>query len=153
MFAVCVAVQNCDRQALCPWRLLSGFASLQSRSCAAIVARNPKLPALEFYTEGAAAVAAYNWVKGYTDSGLTVTGTVRYYNRNVKVKSKTSAAIGYCADETKGYDKVVKTGKLKGTTASENSYVAYVGNLSLNKDGIWELTDLVGTRGAASCQP
>ncbi|MEV7390968.1 MULTISPECIES: hypothetical protein [unclassified Streptomyces] len=120
---------------------------------AAIVARNPKLPALEFYTEGAAAVAAYNWVKGYTDSGLTVTGTVRYYNRSVKVKSKTSAAIGYCADETKGYDKVVKTGKLKGTTASKNSYVAYVGNLSLNKDGIWELTDLVGTRGAASCQP
>ncbi|MGW0823025.1 hypothetical protein [Streptomyces sp. NPDC002845] len=120
---------------------------------AAIVAQNPRLPALEFYTEGEAAAAAYEWVKGYTDAGLTITGTVRYYDRNVKVNSKDSAAIGYCADETKGYDKVIKTGEVKETKASKNSYVAYTGQVSLNKDGVWEITKISSARGAAACQP
>jgi hypothetical protein len=120
---------------------------------AAIVAGDPKLPALAFYTEGEAAAGAYQWVKGYVDSGLTITGTVRYFNRNVQVKSKDSAAIGYCADETKGYDEVIKTGKLQGSKASKDDYVAYTGQMSLNKDGIWELTKISSTRGAAACQP
>jgi hypothetical protein len=120
---------------------------------AAIIARDPKLPALELYTDGEGAAAAYEWVKGYVDAGLTITGTVRYFDRKVKVKSKNSAAVGYCADESKGYDKVIKTGKLKGTEVSKSSYVAYTAQVSLNKDGIWELTKISGTRGAAACQP
>ncbi|MBC9728825.1 hypothetical protein [Streptomyces sp. TRM68367] len=120
---------------------------------AAIVAGDPKLPALGFYTEGEAAAAAHEWVKGYVDDGLTITGTVRYFDRNVQVKSRDSATIGYCADETKGYDKVIKTSKLKGTKASKDSYVAYTGQMRLNKDGIWELTKITSTRGAAACQP
>lgn len=120
---------------------------------AAIIARNPRLPALEFYTEGEGAAAAYEWVKGYVDGGLTITGSVRFFDRNVKVKSKNSASIGYCADESKGYDKVIKTDKLKGTEVSKNSYVAYTASVGLNKDGVWELTEISGTRGAAACQP
>ncbi|MDT9697176.1 hypothetical protein [Streptomyces sp. P17] len=120
---------------------------------AAIIAGDPRLPSLEFYTEGEGAAAAYEWVKGYVDGGLTITGSVRYFNRNVKVKSKDSASIGYCADESKGYDKVIKTGKLKGTEVTKNSYVAYTAQVNLNKDGVWELTKISGARGAAVCQP
>ncbi|MFE1035013.1 hypothetical protein ACFW40_24345 [Streptomyces sp. NPDC058807] len=119
---------------------------------AAIVAGDPEFPALEFYTEGEAAAAAHDWVKGYVDGGLAITGTVRYYDRKVEVNSENSAAIGYCADESKAYDKVIKTGEVKRTVASENSYVAYTGQLRLNDDGVWETTKLVATRGASACQ-
>ncbi|MFJ9708177.1 hypothetical protein [Streptomyces sp. NPDC101234] len=121
---------------------------------AAIAAGNPKLPALEFYTEGEGAVAAYQWVKAFVDAGRTTTGTFRYFDRNVKVKSKTSAAIGYCSDETKGFSKVIKTGEIKGgSVASKDNYVAYVAGLTLNKDGVWQLVKISSTRGAAACQP
>ncbi|MER7777400.1 hypothetical protein ABTZ21_20800 [Streptomyces sp. NPDC096191] len=120
---------------------------------AAIVAQDPRLPALEFYTEGEGAAAAEKWVQGFKDAGWTVTGTTRYFDRAVKVKSETSAAIGYCADESKAYSKVVKTGELTGTKVSKNSYVAYSVEVAKNKQGVWELVKIASTRGATGCQP
>ncbi|MFF4275932.1 hypothetical protein [Streptomyces sp. NPDC001536] len=120
---------------------------------AAIIAQNPRLPALEFYTEGEGAASAEQWVKGFKDAGWTVTGTTRYFNRAVKVKSETSAAIGYCADESKAYSKVIKTGELKGTEVTKDSYVAYNAQVIKNKQGIWELVKITSVRGAAGCQP
>ncbi|MFJ5276933.1 hypothetical protein [Streptomyces parvulus] len=120
---------------------------------AAIVAQNPRLPALEFYTEGEGAVAAEKWVQGFKDAGWTVTGTTRYFDRAVKVKSENSAAIGYCADESKAYSKVIKTGELTGTKVSKDSYVAYSVQVAKNKQGVWELVKIASTRGATGCQP
>ncbi|MFC8066251.1 hypothetical protein [Streptomyces sp. NPDC057293] len=120
---------------------------------AAIVAQDPRLPALEFYTEGEGAAAAEKWVQGFKDAGWTVTGTTRYFDRAVKVKSATSAAIGYCADESKAYSKVVKTGELTGTKVSKNSYVAYSVEVAKNKQGVWELVKIASARGATGCQP
>jgi len=120
---------------------------------AAIVAQNPRLPSLEFYTEGEGAVAAQQWVQQFKDAGWTVTGTVRFFNRTVKVKSETSAAIGYCGDESKGYSKVIKTGEIKGTKVTKDSYVAYSAQMTKNKQGIWELVKITSVRGAAGCQP
>lgn len=120
---------------------------------AAIVAQNPRLSALEFYTEGEGAAAAQQWVQGFKDAGWTVTGTTRYFDRAVKVNSRTSASIGYCADESKAYSKVIKTGKLKGTKVDKDSYVAYGAQVNKNKQGVWELVKITSTRGAAACQP
>ncbi|MGW8743242.1 hypothetical protein [Streptomyces sp. NPDC055794] len=120
---------------------------------AAIVAQDPRLPALEFYTEGEGAVAAEKWVQGFKDAGWTVTGTTRYFDRAVKVKSGTSAAIGYCADESKAYSKVIKTGELTGTKVSKDSYVAYSVEVAKNKQGVWELVKITSARGATGCQP
>ncbi|WP_223125462.1 hypothetical protein [Streptomyces sp. TRM68367] len=120
---------------------------------AAIVAQNPRLPALEFYTEGEGAAAAEKWVQQFKDVGWTVTGTVRFFNRAVKVKSQTGAAIGYCGDESKGYSKVIKTNELKGTEVTKDSYVAYNVQVSKNKQGVWELVKITSTRGAEGCQP
>ncbi|WP_033328309.1 lipoprotein [Streptomyces yerevanensis] len=120
---------------------------------AAIVAQNPRLPALEFYTEGEGAVAANEWVQGYKDAGTTVTGSVRYFDRDVKMKSKNSAVIGYCADESKGYNKVIKTGEIKKTKVTKDSYVAYSAQVTKNKQGVWELMKITSARGAAGCQP
>lgn len=120
---------------------------------AAIVAGDPQLPALTFYTEGEAAVAAEEWVNSFKEAGWTVSGTVRYFDRKVAVRSNGSASISYCADESKGFSKVIKTGELKGTKASKNSYIAYGAQVRKNKEGVWELVKMSSTRGAAVCLP
>lgn len=120
---------------------------------AAIVAQNPRLPALEFYTEGEGAVAAEQWVKAFTDAGWTVTGTVDYFDRQVNVSSEDSASLTYCGDEAKGFSKVIKTGEVKKTPASKDSYVAYGVQVRKNKAGVWELVKITSTRGADRCQP
>ncbi|MGX1911922.1 hypothetical protein ACWIID_24110 [Streptomyces phaeochromogenes] len=98
-------------------------------------------------------MAAQKWVQGFKDAGWTVTGTTRYFDRAVTVKSKTSAAIGYCADESKAFSKVIKTGELKGTKVTKDSYVAYSAQVTKNKQGVWELLKITSARGAAGCQP
>ncbi|NEC87641.1 hypothetical protein [Streptomyces sp. SID12501] len=120
---------------------------------AAIVAQNPRLPALEFYTEGEGAVAAQQWVKAFTDAKWTVTGTVRYFDRQVTISSKESASLTYCADESKGFSKVIKTNEIKKTPVSKDSYVAYGVQVQKNKDGVWETLKIQSTRGADGCQP
>ncbi|MFD5538214.1 hypothetical protein ACFWIJ_10270 [Streptomyces sp. NPDC127079] len=120
---------------------------------AAIGAQNPRLPALEYYTEGEGAAAAQQWVKSFVDAGLTVTGTVRYYDRQVTVESNTKASLTYCGDESKGYNKVIKTGVVKKTKTTKNSYVVYGVRVEKNAKGVWELVKIASTRGADKCQP
>ncbi|KAF4405083.1 hypothetical protein [Streptomyces lycii] len=119
---------------------------------AAIVAGEPRLPALEFYTEGEAAAAAQEWVQSFIDEGWTITGLVEYYDRRVSISSGTSASISYCADESKAFNKVIKTGEVQKTKPSKNSYIAYNSVLKKNKDGVWETVKMHSRRGADSCQ-
>ncbi|MGW1713045.1 hypothetical protein [Streptomyces sp. NPDC002156] len=120
---------------------------------AAIVAQNPRLPALEFYTEGEGAVAAEQWVKAFADAGWTVTGAVNYYDRQVNVSSEYSASLSYCGDEGKGFSKVIKTGEVKRTPVSKDSYVAYGVQVRKSEAGVWEMVKITSTRGADKCQP
>ncbi|MER5381525.1 hypothetical protein ABT040_14760 [Streptomyces sp. NPDC002688] len=133
--------------------ILKDNADLIRALNAAIDAQNPRLPALEFYTEGEGAVAAQQWVQSFKSAGWTVTGTVRYFDRQVTVKSQDSASLSYCADESKGFSKVIKTSKVKKTKTTKNSYVAYGVQVEKNKQGVWELVKIVSTRGADRCQP
>ncbi|MFG2023026.1 hypothetical protein [Streptomyces sp. NPDC048825] len=98
-------------------------------------------------------MAAEEWVKAFADVGWTITGTVRYFDRQVTVRSKDSASLTYCADESKGFSKVIKTNEVKGTKVTKNSYVAYGARVEKNADGVWELMEINSTRGAAKCQP
>ncbi|MCX5422844.1 hypothetical protein [Streptomyces sp. NBC_00078] len=120
---------------------------------AAITAQNPRLPALEYYTEGEGAASAQQWVQSFKDAGLTVTGTVRYFDRHVSVESKNTASLTYCGDESKGYTKVVKTNKVKKSKADKNSYVSYGVKVEKNANGVWEMVKIISVRGAAKCQP
>ncbi|MFD5633879.1 hypothetical protein ACFWJM_07005 [Streptomyces sp. NPDC127077] len=133
--------------------ILKDNAELIRALNAAIDAQNPRLPALEFYTEGEGAVAAQQWVQSFKSAKWTVTGAVRYFDRQVTVRSKDSASLSYCADESKGYSKVIKTGEVKKTKTTKNSYVAYGVQVEKNKQGVWELVKINSTRGADRCQP
>ncbi|MEU0058835.1 hypothetical protein [Streptomyces sp. NPDC006334] len=133
--------------------ILADNAQLLRALNAAIVAQNPRLPALEYYTEGEGAVAAQDWVQSFKKVGWTVTGTVRYFDRQVNVESTNKASLSYCGDESKGFNKVIKTGKVKKTEATKDSYVAYGVQVAKNDKGVWQLVKISSTRGVERCQP
>jgi len=133
--------------------VLKDNAELVRALDAAIVAQNPRLPALEFYTEGEGAVSAERWVKAFSDAGWTITGSVRYFDRQVTVNSKNTASLSYCADESKAFSKVIKTEEIKKTKVTKKSYVAYGAQVEKNNEGVWELMKISSTRGADRCQP
>jgi hypothetical protein len=120
---------------------------------AAITGTDPKGEALGFYNTGKALEAAVSWVNAFEKAGATITGEVRYYDRKVTLKNDTSATLTFCADESKGFSKDKKTGKIAKTPVTKNSYVQYNTRLDKNPDGVWQTSQIISTRGAERCQP
>ncbi|MEU7212944.1 hypothetical protein AB0B06_31600 [Streptomyces sp. NPDC044989] len=120
---------------------------------AAITGTDPEGKALGFYNTGKALEAAVSWVGQFEKANATVTGQVRYFDRNVTLQGKTSAVLTFCADESKGFSKDKKTGKVAKTPVTKNSYVHYNTRLDKNADGVWQTSQIISTRGAAQCQP
>ncbi|CAL9475573.1 hypothetical protein SUDANB21_03962 [Streptomyces sp. enrichment culture] len=118
---------------------------------AAIVAADPESEALRFYYKGEALAGAATWVKGYVDEGRSITGTVRFYAPDLVMVDKDTAALAYCADESKASDKDRKTGKADRTPVTKDSYVAYNSRLEKGEDGIWRTAVLESERGNAKC--
>ncbi len=101
----------------------------------AIGKQNPKSEAVAFYSKDSAYLGSVEWISGFVKDGVTVTGTVRYFDRKVSFSKDGSAGLVYCADESKGYTKDVKTGKVNVTEASKDSYVLYNDRLRKNDKG------------------
>jgi hypothetical protein len=120
---------------------------------ASITGTDPKGEAVSYYNTGKALEAAVTWVGEFKDAGLTLTGRVRYYDRRVTLKDKTTATLSFCADESKGYSKKKANGKINKTPATKNSYVLYNTQLAKNSGGTWQTSQIISTRGAAQCQP
>ncbi|KUN01553.1 hypothetical protein AQI95_31720 [Streptomyces yokosukanensis] len=120
---------------------------------AAIAGTDPKGEAVAYYNTGKALEAALSWVAQFQKADATVTGEVRYYDRKVALKSKTSATLIFCGDESKGFSKDKKTHKIAKTPVTKNSYVLYNTRLDKNSDGVWQTSQIISVRGAAQCQP
>ncbi|MFF1712999.1 hypothetical protein [Streptomyces sp. NPDC058268] len=120
---------------------------------AAITGTDPKGEAVGYYNTGKALEAAVTWVGKFKDADLSMTGDVRYYDRQVTLKDKKTATLSFCADEGKGYTKKKKTGKVDKTPVTKNSYVSYNTQLVKNDNGTWQTSQIISTRGAAQCQP
>jgi hypothetical protein len=120
---------------------------------AAITGTDPKGEALAYYNTGKALEAALSWVAQFKDAGATLTGEARYYDRKVTLKNEKSAALTFCADESKGFSKDKKTKEIAKTPVTKNSYVLYNTRLDKNSDGVWQTSQIISTRGAAQCQP
>ncbi|MFD5567096.1 hypothetical protein [Streptomyces cadmiisoli] len=120
---------------------------------AAITGTDPKGEALGYYNTGKALEAALSWVDQFEKAGASITGEVRYFDRKVTLKNETSANVVFCADESKGFSKDKKTGKVAETPVTKNSYVLYNTRLDKNSEGVWQTSQIVSTRGAAQCQP
>jgi hypothetical protein len=120
---------------------------------AAITAGDPDSTALKFYYADEALVDAVQWVQGYKNDGKSITGKTRYFNPDLEVFDKDTAALAYCSDESKAYDKDRKTNKADETTVTKNSYVTYNARVQMNEQGIWQTTSLLSERGNAKCAP
>ncbi|MGI3201850.1 hypothetical protein ACRJ4W_32465 [Streptomyces sp. GLT-R25] len=120
---------------------------------ASITAGEPDSEAIKFYYKGDALIDAVEWVQGYKKDGKSITGTTRYFNPEIKIADKDTAAVAYCSDESKAYDKDRKTDKADKTTVTKNSYVTYSARVQKNDQGVWQTTSLLSERGNAKCAP
>ncbi|MFD4604888.1 hypothetical protein ACFWPQ_43600 [Streptomyces sp. NPDC058464] len=109
--------------------------------------------ALAFYNADKALGAAITYVQGYIDKGDTWIGKTRYFDRKVTLSGAKDAYVTYCSDESKSFLKNKKTGKVKNTPTTADSYVLYHTKLTKNSKGVWQTTDIVSNRGDKACQP
>ncbi|MET8182227.1 hypothetical protein [Streptomyces sp. NPDC005336] len=106
-----------------------------------------------FYTEGTAAAGTQQYIQQYIDHKARTTGLTRFYNENVTVKDDGTASLVYCGDQSKAYNKDLKTGKTDVTPVTKNSYVIYASVLRKNKNGVWVTERMTSQRGSSKCQP
>ena len=117
----------------------------------AIVKGDASAPGLSFYYRDKALSGAVEWVQEYEKAGLSFTGTTRYYDPKVTLSGSTSATVVYCADESKGFNKDRKTGKVDRTPSDESPYVLYNTRLEKSEKGVWQTTVLISKRGDKTC--
>lgn len=119
----------------------------------AINARSLQRPAFGYYNAADAALSAAKWVQGFFDSGITWTGKVRYYDRKITSLKNNVATLTYCSDESKSYNKDLKTGKKSGEVAnSADSLVFYNTRLKKDNEGVWQTTNVFSQRASKRCQ-
>ncbi|OWA15965.1 hypothetical protein B9W64_15145 [Streptomyces sp. CS159] len=131
--------------------VLADAARAQTAMNHAITEGETDTPGLTFYYEGKALTTSVKWVQKWLDTGLTYTGTTRYFAPKVELFDKKSAGVSFCADETMAYNKNRKTGKVDKTPATNDSYVLYNTRLEKNEQGIWQTTDGTSVRGSDTC--
>lgn len=119
----------------------------------AIDARSLERPSFGFYSTGEAARSAAVWVQGFLDDGISWAGTVRYYDHEIALQGGSKATLSYCADESKAYNKDLKTGKTSGEVADPvDSLVFYTTQLQKSPKGVWQTVDVHSKRGASQCK-
>ncbi|MER6750228.1 hypothetical protein [Streptomyces fungicidicus] len=119
----------------------------------AIAEQDPLHEAYRFYSEGTAAAGSEKYIKEFVDHQARTTGLTRYYNEDVTVHDDGTAALVYCEDQSKAYNKFLKTGKTDVTPVTKDAYVIYASTLRKNKSGVWVTERLTSQRGSAKCQP
>ncbi|MEV0252696.1 hypothetical protein AB0H82_00225 [Streptomyces sp. NPDC050732] len=115
--------------------------------------QDPKSEAVRYYSKGAGLLGTIEWSGNFIKNDLTLAGTVRFTDREVKFSKDGSAGLTYCSDESKGFTKDRKTGKKNVTPAGKDSYIRYNDRLRKNADGVWQLTNSTSEMGSALCQP
>ncbi|MEV8595893.1 hypothetical protein [Streptomyces sp. NPDC052012] len=109
--------------------------------------------ALGFYNTEKALSGSITYVLGYIKKNHTWVGETRYFDYKVNLTGDSDAYVTYCSDESKSFIKEKKTGKVKNTPTTKDSYVLYNTKLKKNADGVWQTTDVASNRGSKACQP
>ncbi|MEU1168591.1 hypothetical protein ABZ372_54080 [Streptomyces sp. NPDC005921] len=118
----------------------------------AILRGDTGAPTLSFYYRDKALSGAVAWIQAYLDADLSFTGTTRYYDPKVTLATGgTTATVRYCSDESKGFNKNRKTGKVDRTSSDQSPYVLYDTRVEKNGSGVWQTTVLTSHRGATAC--
>ncbi|UOB10523.1 hypothetical protein MQE23_16240 [Streptomyces sp. HP-A2021] len=119
----------------------------------AIAKQEPLDKAYRLYSEGTAAAGSQEYIQEFVDHKARTTGLTRYYNERVDLKGDGTAALVYCEDQSKAFNKFLETGKTDVTPVTKDSYVAYAGTLRKNDNGVWVTERLISERGSEKCRP
>ncbi|MEW2450677.1 hypothetical protein AB0896_24490 [Streptomyces parvulus] len=133
--------------------VLSDVAQTVNAVDDAIIRGNADSATVAYYRQGNALVSAQKWIQAWLDEDLTWTGVTRYFKPDIKVADEDTAAVVYCADESKAYNKNRKTGKVDKTPSDESTYVTYSTQLKKNDKGVWQTTEVQSKRGDQTCAP
>ncbi|MFK0104709.1 hypothetical protein [Streptomyces sp. NPDC091217] len=117
----------------------------------AILRGDTGAPGLSFYYKDKGLSQAIAWVQAYLDSNMSFTGTTRYYAPKVTLSGDATASVVYCSDESKGFNKNRKTGKVDKGPSDQSPYVMYNTRLEKNKKGVWQTSNLISKRGDKTC--
>ncbi|MFG2683018.1 hypothetical protein [Streptomyces sp. NPDC048392] len=109
--------------------------------------------ALGFYNAESALSDSITYALGYINKKHTWVGETRYFDYKVNLSGDREAYITYCSDESKSFIKDKKTGEVKDTPTTVDSYVLYNAKLAKNAEGVWQTTDIASNRGSKKCQP
>ncbi len=113
---------------------------------------DPQSPLLFEYFTGDARSTYAEDVRKAKQQGWTITGTYRYFNRKVISYRPTSAAVSYCEDQSKGYGKELKTGKVDVTAPSPDDHLLTTQVLDKSASGVWQVSAFSSQKGAAQCE-
>ena len=119
----------------------------------AILRGDEESTTVQFYRQGEALVSAAKWIQAWLDEDLTWTGKTRYFDANVRVFDKDTAAVTFCADESKAFNKDRKSGKVDRSPSGESPYVTYSTRLQKSEKGVWQTTSVLSKRGDTTCAP
>lgn len=104
------------------------------------------------YFGGSALTYWVGQVRDFKKDGLTLTGEYRYYDFQVTdVANGRTAAARYCEDQSKAFNKEIKTQKVLRTTPSDKSYVLYTFQAAKDSAGDWQVTRQSWKKGDPSC--
>ncbi|MFH9588024.1 hypothetical protein ACH4LS_23180 [Streptomyces luteogriseus] len=109
--------------------------------------------ALAHYSQGKALMSAPKWIRAWLDEDLTWTECTRSFDPKVKVADSDTAAVVYCVDESKAYNKNRKFGTVDKSPSDENLYVTYSTQLKKISKGIWQTTEVLSKRGTGRARP
>lgn len=107
---------------------------------------------LKRYFAGLQAAQLADSVIKFGKSGMTVTGTYRYYQPTVQITGKDKASVLLCEDQSKAFSKNRKTGKAVSSTPSLADFSRWNMVLSKNAAGDWQVLNYTYTEGVKECR-
>ncbi|MEO3763301.1 hypothetical protein [Streptomyces sp. B8F3] len=113
--------------------------------------QDPRLDVLERYLGGDALLGWRAGIDEFVADGKTVSGTVRYYDREVASQKGDVASVVYCEDQTDSYAKIADSGKVLKTEPSADDFIRHVSTMRKTADGRWQMVHESDEQGAAQC--
>ncbi|WP_326796014.1 hypothetical protein OG946_11405 [Streptomyces sp. NBC_01808] len=113
--------------------------------------QDPRLDVLEQYLGGDALLGWRAGIDEFVADGKTVSGTVRYYDREVTSQKGDVASVVYCEDQTNSYAKIADSGKVLKTEPSADDFIRHVSTMRKTADGLWQMVHESDEQGAAQC--
>ncbi|MGP3950851.1 hypothetical protein [Streptomyces sp. 7N604] len=88
----------------------------------------------------------------YEKSGTTITGTDRFYGRAVMSQEGKKALVTFCEDQSKAFDKDVKSGRVDRNEPNLDPFIEIRTVLEKGSAGDWQIAEYLGQRGSKSCR-